>query len=183
MNLSIKGWHLLVVVISCFWVFPASAEFPNLPKRDAPRPITTEGIPHIQIDVDAVPELSAELLNRVSELPGVTLRGTVVGRSGSTGFWLNDDVNMVHPDAIIRGREFAHLHPDGSLHASLPPQLAIEAIKAGWAILHPWATSKRGLEGFVMIYTPGTKEELEVVLQLTLESFRYITGNSRKRHD
>ena len=169
----IKNWLLLIV---CLCVLPVSAEIDNLPMRETPRPVTTEGIPHIQIDVEAVPELSAELLRRMSELAGVTLRGTVVGRSGSTGFWLNDDLNLVHPEAIIRGREFAHLHPDGSLHASLPPELAIQAIDAGWAIQHPWATRKRGLEGFVMIYTPETEEELEVVLQLTIESYRYIIG-------
>lgn len=36
-----------------------------------------------------VTEISTELLSRVSMVPGITLRGTVVGRSGSTGFWLS----------------------------------------------------------------------------------------------
>ena len=82
----------------------------------------------------------------------------------------------MRPDSMIRGREFAHLHPDGSLHASLAPALAQEAVEAGWAIHHPWAVSKPGLRGFVMIYTPRTDEELEVVLKLINESYQFIAG-------
>lgn len=176
MNLSLKGWCLPIVATIAFWAIPAFAELRNLPNRETPRPLTTDGIPHIQIDVEAVPELSAELLHRVSKISDVELRGTVVGRSGSTGFWLNEEIKLARPDAIVRGREFAHLHPDGSLHASLPPSLAVKAIQAGWATPHPWAAKKRGLEGFVMIYTAGSTDELEVVFQLVMESYRFVTG-------
>ena len=176
MNFLLRGWCLLVVVTSACWAIPATAELRNLPIRESPRPVTTDSIPHIQIDVEAVPELSAELLRRVSKIAGVELRSTVVGRSGSTGFWLNEDINLARPDAIVRGREFAHLHPDGSLHASLSPELAVKAIEAGWAIQHPWAAKKRGLNGFVMIYTPVSKSELEVVFDLVMESYRFVTG-------
>ncbi len=154
----------------------ASAELRSLPIRENPRPETTVSIPHIQIGVESVPELSAELLQRVSKITGVDLRSTVVGRSGSTGFWLNEDMRLARPGSIIRGREFAHLHPDGSLHASLSADLALKAIEAGWAIHHPWAAKKRGFEGFVMIYTPTSQNELEVVLQLIVESYGFITG-------
>lgn len=107
----------------------------------------------MQIEVEAVPRLSAELLQRVSMIAGADLHGTIVGRSGSTGFWLHEDIKLARPETIVRGREFAHLHSDGSLHASLPPVLAAKAIDAGWAIQHPWAANKRGMKGFVMRYT------------------------------
>lgn len=110
-------------------------------------------------------------------IAGVELRNTVVGRSGSSGFWLSENIEMARPESIIRGREFAHCHPDGSMHASLPPNLAAEAVQAGWATPHPWAAKKAGLQGFVMIYTPVTKDELEVVFQLVVESYQYVTGN------
>jgi len=158
------------------WLVPALAEI-HLPKRDTPRPVTTDGIPHIQIDVEAVPEIVAELLDRVSTIPGVELRRTIVGRAGSTGFWVEDDTKLARPESIIRGREFAHLHPDGSLHASLPPELALNAVDAGWAIHHPWAAKKRGLEGFVMIYTPMSDDELDVVFELVKESYAFVSGN------
>jgi len=166
------------VAAIAFWLAPTfAAGMQDLPIRETPRPVTTKGIPHIQIDVEVVPELTSELLERVSALPGIKLRRTIVGRAGSTGFWVNGGIELVRPDSIIRGREFAHSHPDGSLHASLPPDLAIQAIEAGWAIHHPWASSKRGMEGFVMIYTPTTKDELEVVFKLVKESYSYVAGD------
>ena len=176
MKISLKGWGLFIIIANVVWAISASAGLRNLPVRENPRPETTDGIPHIQIDVDAVPELSAELLQRVSKIAGVELRRTIVGRSGSTGFWLHEDMKLARPGSIIRGREFAHLHPDGSLHASLSPNLAKRAIEAGWAVEHPWAAHKKGLEGFVMIYTPLSTNELEVVANLVLESYGYVTG-------
>lgn len=74
------------------------------------------------------------------------------------------------------GREFAHLHKDGSLHASLKPELAVEAIEAGWAVAHPWANQRKGWEGFVMIFTPTTSDELEVVKRLVEDSYSFVTG-------
>lgn len=177
MAYSINLCCLPVVTAIAFWIIPAWAEIQHLPNRETPRPVTTDSIPHIQIDVDVVPEIAAALLDRVSTIPGVELRRTIVGRAGSTGFWLKDDINLVRPESIIRGREFAHVHPDGSLHASLPPELAVKAIEAGWAIHHPWAAKKRGLEGFVMIYTPATEDELNVVFELIKESYGFVAGD------
>ncbi len=176
MKNSTKLCCLPIVTAIAFWWVSASAEIQHLPNRETPRPVTTDGIPHIQIDVEAVPEIAAELLDRVSAMPGVELRRTVVGRAGSTGFWVKDDMKLVRPESMIRGREFAHAHPDGSLHASLPPELAVKAIEAGWAIHHPWAAKKRGLEGFVMIYTPVSEDELSVVLELVKESYGFVSG-------
>jgi phospholipase/carboxylesterase len=91
---------------------------------------------------------------------------------------LSSDVPIAQPQAIVGGREFAHLHPDGSLHASLHPDTARAAAEAGWAVAHPWADQRAGWEGFVMIYTPITEAELDVVLQLVRGSYTYITGQS-----
>ena len=174
MNIFAKAVYVLILTSSAF--ITAYADIEKFPVRESPKPVTTQGIPHIQIDVEAVHELSKNLLLQVSMLEGVDLRGTIVGRSGSTGFWLKEDVKVARPDAIVRGREFAHLHPDGSLHASLPSELADKAIEAGWAVHHPWAGKKRGLEGFVMLYSPQTEDEMDVVFQLVEESYLFITG-------
>lgn len=144
--------------------------------REGPRPETTNGVPHVQMDIEAVPELTEVMLEQVAELSGVTLGATRVSLPGAVGFQLNADVSLAHPDAIVGGREFAHVHPDGSLHASLEPELARAAVNAGWATPHPWADQRPGWEGFVMIYTPTTQEELDVVLQLVRASYTYVTG-------
>jgi len=147
-----------------------------LPDREGPRPETTNGVPHIQLGIEPVPELTEAMLEHVEKLPGVTLGATRVSLPGAVGFQLDRDISLANPDAIVGGREFAHVHPDGSLHASLEPELARAAVNAGWATPHPWAEQRPGWGGFVMIYTPTTQEELDVVLQLVRASYTYVTG-------
>ena len=83
---------------------------------------------------------------------------------------------LSQPNSIVGGFEFAHMHTDGSLHASLDPEMARRAIEAGWAVAHPWAKQRPGWSGFVMIYTPTTPEELDVVIYLVESSYTFITG-------
>ena len=147
-----------------------------LPQRMSPLPYTSSHVPHVQVGVEPVPGVDAELLRRVSALPKVDIRPTVVSLPGAKGLWLLEDIPLVRPQVIVRGREFAHIHPDGSLHASLPPQRAQEAVNAGWAIWHPWAKKRAGWEGFVMLYTPLSMEELEVTFQLIVDSYNFVTG-------
>ncbi len=148
-----------------------------LPKRAGPRPVTHKGMPHAQIDVRPVPDVHAELFRRAYALPDVDNRPTVISVPGARALWLSEGVPLAHPEVIVTGREFAHIHPDGSLHASLPPERAREAIAAGWAEPHPIA-EHLGLEGLVMLYTPRTMEELDVIVQLIVDSYNYVTGRT-----
>lgn len=170
--------HALSVVLACALSLPAAAQNLRLPERTTPRPVTTDDVPHIQIDIAPVPELSEQLLERVDAMTGVEIRRTVISLPGALGFWLEDTVPVANPGAIVRGREFAHIHPDGSLHASLNPVVAEAAIDAGWAVWHPWSSSRPGWEGFVMIYTPQSQQELDVVMELIASSYEYVTGQS-----
>lgn len=158
--------------------FPTLTFAESLPIRATPIPQTTDGVPHVQIDVDAVPDLTKALLIHVARFSGVNLGPTRVSLPGTIGFQLDDDMSLSRPDVIVGGREFAHLHTDGSLHASLDPNLAVVAIEAGWAVAHPWAKQRAGWEGFVMIFTPTTPDELEVVKQLVESSYSFVTGRS-----
>ncbi|MBU2994486.1 DUF5519 family protein [Octadecabacter sp. 1_MG-2023] len=157
---------------------PALADAESLPLRPTPIPQTTNGVPHMQIGIDVVPDLAEKLLQRVAQFPGVSLGETRISMPGVVGFQFDEGVSLARPDVIVGGLEFAHLHADGSLHASLDPQLARTAIDAGWAVAHPWAMQRDGWEGFVMIFTPTTESELEVVVQLVENSYTFITGRS-----
>src|SRR6056297_4179096 len=157
---------------------PTFAQDVAFPMRDGARPETTSGVPHVQIGIQPVPALSEEMLRQVADFPGVVLGATRVSLPGAVGFQLTSEVSIAQPQAIVGGLEFAHLHPDGSLHASLHPDTARAAIDAGWAVAHPWADQREGWEGFVMIYTPLTEAELDVVLQLVRGSYTYITGEA-----
>ena len=92
------------------------------------------------------------------------------------GLHSSADCFLGHPEAIVGGREFAHVHPDGSLHASLHPETARAAVEAGWATPHPWSDKRAGWDAFVMIYTPVTAAELDVVFQLVQSSYAFVTG-------
>lgn len=157
---------------------PSVAQELDLPMREGERPRTTDSVPHIQLGIEPVPELVQDMLDHVETFPGVRLGATRVSLPGAIGFQLDADLPLTNPQAIVGGGEFAHVHPDGSLHASLDPSVAREAVRAGWAKPHPWADQRSGWEGFVMIYTPLTKQELNVVLQLLENSYAFVTGQS-----
>jgi len=176
---SLSNLLLISAAVSLFVAAaPASAQDVTFPMRDSARPETTSGVPHVQIGIQPVPELSEEMLRQVGDFPGVVLGATRVSLPGAVGFQLRSDVSIAQPQAIVGGREFAHLHPDGSLHASLHPDTARAAIDVGWAVAHPWADQRAGWEGFVMIYTPVTGAELDLVLRLLRGSYTYITGEA-----
>lgn len=152
-----------------------TTSFLPLPKRVNPRPATTGSVPHQQINVQVVPKVNAELFRRAFTLPGVQQRPSVFSLPGAKGLWINNSIPIIRQDQIVSGREFAHIHPDGSLHVSLPLDRAHEASKAGWAEPQPIAESL-GVPGLVMIYTPQSFDELEIVLQLIVDSYNFVTG-------
>jgi phospholipase/carboxylesterase len=135
-------------------------------------------MPHTQVGVRPVPELNAELFRRCFSLPGVENRPTIISIPGARALWLDDSVGDVRPGVILAGREFSHIHPDGSMHLTLPVDRAREAIEAGWAEPHPIA-AQLGVEGMVLVYTPRTLDELEVIWSLVLDAYRHVTGRSR----
>lgn len=148
-----------------------------IPARTGPRPLTNKSMPHSQINVVPNPQVNAELFRRAFALPDVTNRPTVISVPGARALWLDESLPLAHPEAIVAGREFAHIHPDGSLHASLSSERAREAIEAGWAEPHPMALYM-GNDGMVMLYTPRTPEELDVIFQLILDSYNFVTGRA-----
>ena len=97
--------------------------------------------------------------------------------------WLSDDIALAHPEAIVSGREFAHIHPDGSLHAPLPYERALEVAEKGWGERHPWADEREGWDGFVMLFTPQSMAELDVIFQLIVESYNHVTGQTVQASD
>ena len=149
----------------------------SFPERKRSRPATNQGMPHAQIGIRPIAAINDELFRRSFSLPMVQNRPTVISVPGARALWLDEGMPLAHPEVIARGREFAHIHPDGSLHLSLPPERAREAVEKGWAEPHPIA-SYNGIDGMVMLYTPLDQEELEVVFQLIVESYTFVTGNS-----
>lgn len=149
-----------------------------LPVRTGSRTQTSGRVPHVQIGVTPVEAITQELHRLAFELPGVESRPTIVSLAGATGMWLDRGMSVKHPQAIVAGREFSHIHPDGSLHIPLPYKRALEMSEKKWGERHPWASSQDGWEGLVMLYSASTLEELRIVVQLIVESYNHVTGMS-----
>lgn len=149
-----------------------------LPERTGPRIQTSGRVPHIQIGVEPVQSLNDQLYKLSYLLPGLEEHPTIVSLPGAKGMWLKDDVPVEHPKAIVSGREFAHIHTDGSLHAPLSYERALEVEQKGWGEIHPWADRRDGWEGLVMLYSATDEEQLKVLIQLVTESYNYVTGLS-----
>ena len=150
----------------------------RLPERAGERRETTGSVPHIQLDAEPVPAVDAELRRRAYLLPGVENRESVLSLPGARGLWLSDEIELARPDVLAVGREFAHIHPDGSLHVWLPVDRALEVHRTKWGEMHPWVDRDGFWDGVVMVYTPETLEEVDITIRLLVDSYNFVTGAS-----
>lgn len=147
-----------------------------LPVRSGEREETTNNVPHVQVGAVPVPELDAELERRAYLLPGVEQRESTVSLPGARGLWLAEDLELARPEVLQAGREFAHIHPNGSLHIWLPVDRAIEVTETRWGALHPWVGREDFWDGLILIYTPETTDEVDVAIRLIVDAYNYVTG-------
>ena len=154
---------------------------PLLPRRRGERPGTTPTNPHTQLEQqpsDDRPRRRLEVL--LADLPGVVWGDSLISVPGARALTLPADQAAGPAEAFMIGTEFAHLHPapDHSLHVALPPEVAGQAIDAGWAEQHPVAA--RGLvpAGTVMLYAPRDEAEADVVANLVRTSYDYARGTT-----
>ncbi len=168
---------------------PASASTPEdhdplaLPLRDGPRRQTTGSVPHIQLDANAVPAVDAELRRRVFQLPGVEDRPSDRSLPGARGLAFTDDLELARRDVIAGSREFAHIHPDGSLHVWLAVDSAMEIEEKRWGEFHPWVERDGFWDGVVMVFTPETLEELEVTIEIVVDAYNFVVGANLRPAD
>ena len=135
-------------------------------------------MPHIQIGAEPVAAVDAELRRRAVLLPGVIDQPSSRSLPGARGLILVDDLDIARPDVIAGSREFAHFHPDGSLHVWLPVDRALEVHEQKWGEIHPWADRDGFWDGVVMVYTPESPEEMEITIQLILDAYNFVVGAS-----
>ena len=137
----------------------------TLPPRKGESPRVTIGIPHIQLDQTADADMLAELSAWVFSLDGVVERPSRASLPGAKALTVAPELT-VRAEAMIVGREFAHIHPQsnggGSLHLRLPADQAQEVVDKGWGVWHPFAIDG-AMPGMVMVFAPRSDEDLEVV--------------------
>ena len=165
------------------WVGPAAGE--RLPRRRGSRPEVSTTIPQQQRGDNAPPALQEALFARMTDLPGVVTGPSTISVPGARGLFLTMPPHSADAAFLVpESREFAHLHPeyDGSLHLSLSPALAAEAITAGWAVAHPLA-GVRLTPGMVMVYGPRDERELDVVTTIVTTSHAWVSGASDRPNE
>ena len=145
-----------------------------LPTRDGPSPEVIGPRPHAQRSQNAPPAVQEELVRRALELPGVGEAESGVSVPGARAFVLDETSARGPEEAFQIGREFAHLHPpeDGSLHMTLPDEVAEAAFSGGWGEPHP-------ISGTPLIFGPRDEAELEVVWELLRSSYEFASGKLR----
>lgn len=149
----------------------------SLPVRPGPEPIVTSGVPHIQLDQTSSVEIHDELAMWAFSLPTVVERPTAASLPGARALTLADEV-IANDEAMIVGREFAHIHADpgaGSLHLRLPLDVAGEAIGAGWGVWHPFSLDG-SMPGLIMVYAPRDAADLEAIKLIIHASIAHATA-------
>jgi phospholipase/carboxylesterase len=136
-----------------------------LPPRKGESPRVTNGIPHIQLDQTASDDMLAKLLAWAFSLDGVVEQPSRASLPGAKALTVAPEL-PIRAQAMIVGREFAHIHPQanggGSLHLRLPADEAAAVVDRGWGEWHPFAVDGT-MPGMVMVYAPRSDEDLKVV--------------------
>ena len=151
-------------------------ELTPLPKRLGPLPHTTKQVPHEQIDVDSAPAVSKELLQVTLSLPDLRL---TLEPAGSHTIYINDYVPLAHHELAVT-RLLVQIHVDGSLRIVLPSKRAEEAVRQNWGVRHPNAGNDEQFNHHILLYTPQSKEEMETVSQLIVDTYNYLTGRNAR---
>jgi phospholipase/carboxylesterase len=113
----------------------------TLPVRNGERPETGPHIPHLQ-HTQKSPDHIREALRAwaLKSLPNVREDDTRISVSTTRAFWLDESVAPANTDCFMPppgGREFAHLHLDGSLHLCMSDAAVNELVERAWGEPHP----------------------------------------------
>jgi hypothetical protein len=152
------------------------------PARPGPEPTITGLEPQEQLDQIGPEEIWEELTRRAGALPGVEERDSAISVKGARAFWIDEELVKGPADSLIIEREFAHIHPrpDSSWHLQLPYDLALLTVSAGWGRIHSVVWLGDAPANSMMLYSPRTEQEMEVIWSLVEESYRYATGQPQQ---
>lgn len=151
----------------------------TLSRRRGQPPETTDTNPHTQLTQNPDQQWYESLADRMFALPDASEQPSRISVPGARALVLDDHVEPGPQKAFLIDREFCHLHPpdDGSLHMALPPDVASEAARQDWTESHPMADRGVVPGSVVMVYGPRDADELEAVVSLVRESYRYAGGH------
>ena len=151
----------------------------SLPAREGERPRTGDAVPHLQHSHKSPDEIREALKAWVLEtLPDVREEDTRISVRTTRAFWLEESVPVRHDDAFMPpagGREFAHLHLDGSMHLCVSEEATEEIVRRGWGEPHP--LKEQGVNE-VLFYASRNVQDLEIAKRAVAEAYWYATGRT-----
>jgi hypothetical protein len=151
----------------------------TLPQRAGERPQTGDAIPHLQHTQESPNDVREALKEwAVATLPDVREEDTRISVRTTRAFWLSEHVDAQHEDAFMPprgGREFAHLHRDGSMHLCVSDEAVRQIVSKAWGEPHP--LKNQGVNE-VLFYAPRDAAELEVAKHALAEAYHYATGRT-----
>ncbi|EZF30588.1 hypothetical protein H101_05788 [Trichophyton interdigitale H6] len=162
---------------------PKTGILKYLPVRTGQRPKIAGIIPHRQVTQQATPDMYAALKEEIKKLAlsnsDRLYEGTSCFEKHSIGLFTPLDL----PNRVTCNGEICHAHPiDGSIHMTLHPADVKLVIERGWGERHPlardswWWMFRLVPTGFVMIYAPRSKEELDSVVQIIHAASWWVNG-------
>lgn len=152
----------------------------NLPPRIGPAPKTTSQLPHSQLTQHGPDEVIDKLHAWCFSLPNVDNEHSGISVPGARALVLHKGTECNH-EAFMIGREFAHIHPhpdNGSLHIKVAAEDAQAVKDAGWGEDHYLVTQGHYPPGLIMVFSPRSDDELEVVKTIVTRSYEFATGKS-----
>ena len=151
-----------------------------LTQRRGPKPDTTSGLPHSQLNQHGPNDVIDKLHEWCFSLPSVNNEESGISVPGARALVLHDSTACNH-EAFMIGREFAHIHPhpdNGSMHVKLSADDAHDVISAGWGENHYLVTQGRYPKGLIMVFSPRDEAELETIKKIVSRYYEYATGMS-----
>jgi len=149
----------------------------NLPERQGGAPIIGQVPPQLQFSDKSPLDIYQKFHDWMfSTFPKVRKEPTRISVSTSIAMWLDENEDVGHIDAFMPpsgGREFTHLHLDGSIHTVVRTKIEDEIIAKKWGVRHMYYD--RGVKE-VLIYAPRNEEELNIVKTIVIKSYEYATG-------
>jgi hypothetical protein len=151
----------------------------SIPQRFGPSPKTTSVVPHRQLDQYPPPELIRVLVQQSLTLEQVRPKESRLAAPDTVALCVPDELAKGPESAFIDDHEFCHVHapPDGSIHLTLPPDVAPAIMKLGWAEQHAIARAGILPETILLVYAPRNSLEVEVVSRIIEASYWFARGN------
>jgi hypothetical protein len=148
----------------------------SLEARQGTAPEVTSGIPHIQLDQTSDDDTYDKLITRTYEIDGIVGGESQSSLPGAQSIAVAAGLPF-NQNAMINGREFAHIHADpgrGSLHLVLSGPDAAEVVENGWGVYHPFHLNGR-IPGMVMVFAPRDDQDLGTIINIIDSSFDFAT--------